>query len=323
MAGELIHTEVGTVLTEAEFDATTGHSLNSQATGDLIYASSASQLTRLAIGSTNAVLQVVGGVPTWVTAITLGGAITATGYGFVNLANSTMGENTVISQGVNTSLWYLRGGLNAAGGGAYICLYGVAHGATGKIEFVTPNAAGDGDLARFSISGKATTAVGTWANITHTGLKLSGALDVAGQYLSFTERAAPGAGAADTARVYAIVGGDTLTDLAAVFQDGTVDIFAQEATPLDSPVFTQPSQTEVKIKMIKEHPGSIQFVAVYPNGKSFTLRELQYHDPEKIAANLGAENPLPTNWLVENAGQRKARLEAEAAQKLAESIVPK
>ena len=49
-----------------------------------------------------------------------------------------------------------------------------------------------------------------------------------GGYLEMEEMAAPGAGAANTVRVYAVVDGGSLTDLAAVFQDGTVDIFAQE-----------------------------------------------------------------------------------------------
>ena len=42
------------------------------------------------------------------------------------------------------------------------------------------------------------------------------------------EMTAPGAGAANHVRIYAVVDGGSLTDLAAVFQDGTVDIFAQE-----------------------------------------------------------------------------------------------
>ena len=53
-------------------------------------------------------------------------------------------------------------------------------------------------------------------------------LHMQGNFLEFTEMSAPGAGAANTVRVYAVVDGGSLTDLAAVFQDGTVDIFAQE-----------------------------------------------------------------------------------------------
>lgn len=53
-------------------------------------------------------------------------------------------------------------------------------------------------------------------------------IDIYDSYLQLTEMTAPGAGAADTVRIYAVIDGGNLTDLAAVFQDGTVDIFAQE-----------------------------------------------------------------------------------------------
>lgn len=53
-------------------------------------------------------------------------------------------------------------------------------------------------------------------------------LDIQAGFVNLTERTAPGAGAANTVRIYAVVDGGSLTDLAAVFQDGTVDIFAQE-----------------------------------------------------------------------------------------------
>jgi len=127
---------------------------------------------------------------------------------------------------------------------------------------------------------------------------------IGARYVEQTEMSAPGAGAADTARVYALAGGDTLTDLCAVFQDGTVDVFAQESTPLDSPVFTQPSQTEFKMVMEKPHPGLIKFVAKYPDGKTFVLRELQYHDAGKIAANQNCEGTLPAGWEVTTLQER-------------------
>lgn len=47
-------------------------------------------------------------------------------------------------------------------------------------------------------------------------------------FLQFTEGGAPGNPPADKVYVYAVVDGGSLTDLAAKFQDGTVDIFAQE-----------------------------------------------------------------------------------------------
>ncbi len=82
MANEFKHDDPGTSMTQAEFIAVGLHVLNAQATGDLIYASSATQLSRLGIGSTNAFLQVVAGVPSWVLAPTLGGTLTLNGQVF-------------------------------------------------------------------------------------------------------------------------------------------------------------------------------------------------------------------------------------------------
>jgi hypothetical protein len=95
MANEFVHASVGASLTQIEFEAVGLHVLNSQATGDLIYASSGTQLSRLGIGSTNKVLTVIGGVPTWqstlagltltnptINACVLGGNMTVTGYAF-------------------------------------------------------------------------------------------------------------------------------------------------------------------------------------------------------------------------------------------------
>ena len=141
-------------------------------------------------------------------------------------------------------------------------------------------------------------------------------------YLQVTEMAAPGAGAANTARIYALEGaGDAFTDLCAVFQDGTVAVFAQEVTPLDSPIFTQPSGTEVKRVMVKPHPGLIQFVEMFADGKVFVASEIQYHAADKIAANKGTvSNKLPAGWAVETTVQREARWAAAEATRLAAEL---
>jgi len=60
------------------------------------------------------------------------------------------------------------------------------------------------------------------------GLQLQSFVNVKTDYAQFEEMTAPGAGAANRVRVYAVIDGGSLTDLAAVFQDGTVDLFAQE-----------------------------------------------------------------------------------------------
>ena len=66
--GGFQHKSVGTSLTQSEYEQTdTAHQFASQATGMMLYSSSSTVNTSLAIGSTNSYLQVVGGVPAWVT----------------------------------------------------------------------------------------------------------------------------------------------------------------------------------------------------------------------------------------------------------------
>lgn len=47
-------------------------------------------------------------------------------------------------------------------------------------------------------------------------------------FIELKEMSAPGAGAANSVRIYAVVDGGFKTDLAAIFQDGVAQIFAQE-----------------------------------------------------------------------------------------------
>jgi hypothetical protein len=66
MANELKHGTVGTELTQAEWEGIGTHVFSSQATGDLAYASSATQLSRLGIsGTATHILSISGGVPVW------------------------------------------------------------------------------------------------------------------------------------------------------------------------------------------------------------------------------------------------------------------
>ena len=65
MADEFKHGSVGTTLTQNEWEGIGTHVIDSQATGDIIYAASASQLSRLGIGATGKVLKVAGGIPSW------------------------------------------------------------------------------------------------------------------------------------------------------------------------------------------------------------------------------------------------------------------
>jgi len=65
MGGEFQHKDAGAALSQAEDNAIDRHQFEGQATGDMLYASSATQLSRKGIGNTNDVLKVVGGVPVW------------------------------------------------------------------------------------------------------------------------------------------------------------------------------------------------------------------------------------------------------------------
>ena len=72
MANEFKHTSVGSQLSQTEYEAVGGHVLDSQAAGDIIYASSTSQLSRLGIGTAGKVLMTNSGTsaPEWSAAIT-------------------------------------------------------------------------------------------------------------------------------------------------------------------------------------------------------------------------------------------------------------
>jgi hypothetical protein len=69
MAKEFQHKDPGSTLTSAEFITTdgTGHIVESQATGDILYASSATVLKALAKGSNGDVLSLAAGIPDWTT----------------------------------------------------------------------------------------------------------------------------------------------------------------------------------------------------------------------------------------------------------------
>ncbi len=79
MADEFKHLSAGTSLTQGEYEAVGGHVLACQATGDIVYASSGSQLSRLGKGAANTILAMGGScIPAWtaspsVTDLTIGG----------------------------------------------------------------------------------------------------------------------------------------------------------------------------------------------------------------------------------------------------------
>lgn len=79
MANELKHADYGVGLSRAEWEAVGAHIFDSQATGDLPYASSAAQLSRLAKGAARRLLQMNAGgtLPEWAEDIDVPGTVMA------------------------------------------------------------------------------------------------------------------------------------------------------------------------------------------------------------------------------------------------------
>ena len=126
MTNEFKHGSVGTELTQTEWEAIGTHVFESQSTGDILYASSGTQLSRLAIGSTNNLLTISGGVPAWT------GTPTLTSLTLAGVSSFTMGtESTPIvndTAGTNFVSCYLDHGASSGWGGG-IYLTGLATGA--------------------------------------------------------------------------------------------------------------------------------------------------------------------------------------------------
>jgi len=74
MANEFKHKDPGATITQAEYIASdgTGHTFDSQAAGDILYASSTTVLARLAKATDGNVLELASGLPAWTASPTIG-----------------------------------------------------------------------------------------------------------------------------------------------------------------------------------------------------------------------------------------------------------
>ena len=123
MADELTHKDPGGELTQAEFIASdgTGHVFESQATGDILYASSATVLSRLAkdANSTRVLTNTgTGNIPAWAQ-VTLTTGVTGT----LPVANGGTGATALtnlITLGTHTTGNYAATVANATNGGTTI-----------------------------------------------------------------------------------------------------------------------------------------------------------------------------------------------------------
>ena len=168
MANEFVHGSVGTELTQAEWEGVGTHVFNSQATGDIVYASSSSQLSRLAKGTDTHVLILSSGIPAWSTStgITSVGTIaTGTWEGTdVGVAYGGTGVSTLTDGGV----------LLGSGTGAITAMAVLTDGQMIVGNGSTDPVAESGATLRTSIG------VGTGDSPQFTGLTLTGDLAVNG-----------------------------------------------------------------------------------------------------------------------------------------------
>jgi len=105
MANEFKHKDPGTTLTQDEFITSdgTGHIVDSQATGDILYASSSTVLKALPKGSDGTVLELASGLPAWTASPTIGSTSWANAN-HAHAASNSGGTLTTLGT-VATGVW--------------------------------------------------------------------------------------------------------------------------------------------------------------------------------------------------------------------------
>ena len=105
MANEFKHKDPGSELTQAEFIASdgTGHIFDSQAAGDILYASSTTVLARLAKATDGNVLELASGLPAWTASPTIGSTSWANAN-HAHAASNSGGTLTTLGT-VTTGVW--------------------------------------------------------------------------------------------------------------------------------------------------------------------------------------------------------------------------
>ena len=105
MANELTHKDPGVALTQAEFIASdgTGHVFESQASGDILYASSSTVLSRLAKATDGDILQLASGLPAWTASPSIGSTSWANAN-HAHAASNSGGTLTTLGT-ITTGVW--------------------------------------------------------------------------------------------------------------------------------------------------------------------------------------------------------------------------
>ena len=181
MANELKHGDQGCSLTKAEFEGVGLHVFNSQATGDIMYGASSSQLSRLGIGSSNALLEVASGIPGWTTSPTIGAtswananhAHAACNSGGTIAITATTGTLAVGNGGTGATTFTDGGVLLGSGSGAITALAVLTDG-----QMIVGDGSGD-PVAESGATLRTSIGVGTGDTLSISGLTLSTDLSVA------------------------------------------------------------------------------------------------------------------------------------------------
>lgn len=179
---------------------------NTYTVGDIFYASGTSAISKLGIGSTNQVLSVIGGIPSWVPAGS--GTVTTTG-------SPASGNLAAFSGGVSITNSNLSGDCATAGTLASVCLKtnGVSFGTFATANAATPPAIGGttpaaGAFTTVSASGKITptSTIGIQGTVTNDN-PCTGCV---GEYVSTTGTSTtlPSAGTTTTLATQTLTAGD-------------------------------------------------------------------------------------------------------------------
>lgn len=85
----------------------------------------------------------------------------------------TCSTTTLVARDVSNSYFNVYAGTTAGGAGIRLVLFGKTGASPGAFKLYTPNAAGDADTLRLTVTGVLATAVASWSAITHTGLVIT------------------------------------------------------------------------------------------------------------------------------------------------------
>jgi hypothetical protein len=116
MANEFQHKDPGTSLTQAEYITTdgTGHIFDCQATGDILYASSATVLSKLVKQADNTILTLASCIPAWTATPTLTTLTTTGGIELGHASDTTIARSGSGAITVEGNQVYLAGGTDVA-----------------------------------------------------------------------------------------------------------------------------------------------------------------------------------------------------------------